>query len=405
MELTPEVEGLFHGSAAELGCLHELYPGEIQTEAGPVAGYGTAESVELARVRALCEGLERYCSFMPPPSACRLSATAQELGEMALDLRLLPQCADSEHAAAFEGFRLAPPSPEVQREWVPGFSLTKQREIWIPLSCVYLGLPIPLTEHLSYPISTGFAAGETYENAIRAGLFEVIERDSLAIWWLAQAPFPKLEAPFIDQPALWHLLAKLEERGLKSHLFDLTTDLKIPVVGVVQLSPQSFPHVVTMAACRRSTQDAAIRVLEEAASLRTALTVSRRPNDDFSDVLAGFAVAAERFGLYHAGLASMKKFEDRIAVAPVTKNGASAIKDIGISPLVSHLNSLGHEVLVVDVTAPEVRDLGIVVVRVLVPTLMPLTFSHAIRYLAHPRLSAWTAHYGTSVSHEPIPYA
>ena len=101
----------------------------------------------------------------------------------------------------------------------------------------------------------------------------------------------------------------------------------------------------------------------------------------------------------------MKKFEDRIAVAPVTKNGASAIKDIGISSLVSHLNSLGHEVFVVDVTAPEVRDLGIVVVRVLVPTLMPLTFSHAIRYLAHPRLSAWTAHYGTSVSHEPIPYA
>jgi ribosomal protein S12 methylthiotransferase accessory factor len=283
--------------------------------------------------------------------------------------------------------------------------LTRNREIWVPLTCVYLGLPLPLNEHLSFPISTGFAAGEDYTQAIRAGLLEVIERDSLAIWWFAQSPFPRLGSPFTEEPTLARLLSALAEKGLETYLFDLTTDVGLPVIGLVQLSVQSFPHVVTMAACRASAREAALRVIEEAASLRTALVASRRAADDFSDLLVGVPVTAERFGLYHAGANSLGKFRRRIATAPEVGVAADIAGEKLIASVVTRLGAMSHEVVVVDVTVPEVRDRGLVVVRVLVPGLMPLTFSHAIRFLAHPRLQAAINRFGTSVCEEPIPFA
>jgi ribosomal protein S12 methylthiotransferase accessory factor len=406
MQLAPEVSGLFHGSAAPLGRQNALRPKEISLlDDGPVVGYGTSVMQELGEVRAICEALERYCSLMPPTVKARLRATARELDNDALDIFTLPLCSESERAAAPRNLSLAVPAPTHAIEWVPGISLTRNREIWVPLTCVYLGLPLPLNEYLSFPISTGFAAGEDYTQAISAGLLEVVERDSLAIWWLAQSPFPRLGSPFTDEPTLARLLSALAKRGLETYLFDLTTDVGLPVIGLVQLAVQTFPHVVTMAACRASAQEAALRVIEEAASLRTALIASRRVGDEFSDLLSGAPVAAERFGLYHAGVNGIGRFRRIIATAPEVGTAADIAGEELIASVVARLGAMGHEVVVVDVTAPEVRDRGIVVVRVIVPGLMPLTFSHAIRFLAHPRLQAAIKRFETTVCEEPIPFA
>jgi ribosomal protein S12 methylthiotransferase accessory factor len=135
-------------------------------------------------------------------------------GSQALDLFDLPRCSEAERNAAPQ-FSLAPPDPESVIEWVPGVSLTAKREIWLPLTCIYLGLPFPLSSHLSSPVSTGFAAGEDYNQAIRAGLLEVIERDSLALWWIAQSPFPRLKEPFSAHPEMAPLLSALADRGIE----------------------------------------------------------------------------------------------------------------------------------------------------------------------------------------------
>ena len=69
------------------------------------------------------------------------------------------------------------------------------------------------------------------------------------------------------------------------------------------------------------------------------------------------------------------------------------------------------EVFVVDVTQPEVRDVGLVVVRVIVPELMRISFAHSIRYLAHPRLYAapekmgYGARTEDMITDDPIPFA
>ncbi len=61
----------------------------------------------------------------------------------------------------------------------------------------------------------------------------------------------------------------------------------------------------------------------------------------------------------------------------------------------------GCEVVVADLTTDEARQVGAHVVRVLVPELMPLSFAHRARYLAHPRLYRAPAALGHRVHREP----
>jgi len=202
------------------------------------------------------------------------------------------------------------------------------------------------------------------------------------------------------------LLERLALAGIECTFFDLSTDVGVPVIGLVQRCRARFPHVVTMAACRATAKRAALRVVEEAATLRAALFAGRRPGDDFGDVFEGGPVAAERFGLLHAEPDALDRFGQRIAAAPLADAPAADRDDRTlVDEVLAELSDQRREVIVVDVTVAEVRALGLAVVRVLVPSLVPLNFAHAIRHLGHPRLRAAIVRNGGTPDPWPIPYA
>jgi len=53
---------------------------------------------------------------------------------------------------------------------------------------------------------------------------------------------------------------------------------------------------------------------------------------------------------------------------------------------VANLERAGAEAIVVDITTDEARQVGMHVIKALIPEAMPLSFSHHARYLATPRL-------------------
>ena len=69
--------------------------------------------------------------------------------------------------------------------------------------------------------------------------------------------------------------------------------------------------------------------------------------------------------------------------------------------LLSRLNAAGCQVVAVDCTTDEARDVGFRVVRVLIPELVPLSFTYRARYLAHPRLYTAPARMGHPVLAAP----
>lgn len=398
-----------HGFGSCVARPTELHPVHSSTdpELGALMGYGTALDKTTARVRAVCEGLERYCSVMYPPDGVR-RARPDALEGAVCDHSRFPQCSPDELRTGREKVRA--PDPSREDYWIRGYSLLARTPIWLPLTAVYLGLPIPISEHVVWPMSTGFAAGSTYDQAVLSGLLEVIERDSLALWWLHQLPMPRLTAQVANQdPRLMTLIEQGGKVGVESHLFDLTTDVRVPVVGVVQVDPHARPHVITMGACRLRGIDAAIRVLEEAGSLRIA--IANQAPITRNDFMSSPHRTPEEFGALYAERDAIERFAFATEGADSHHGFPPEVTVDPLDTIVGHLGDLGMEVLVVDVTLPEVRAVGIVVVKVVVPELMPISFAHDVRYLAHPRLYEAPRRMGyglrreSMITRDPIPFA
>jgi ribosomal protein S12 methylthiotransferase accessory factor len=406
-------EGQMHGFTAVVGWPGALHPGSCRVGRAPgsLTGSGTAVDEATAQLRAICEALERYCGVMYPTDGV-LRATPRSLGDRALDPRRLPQCSAREHHRAPAAFKLRQPDVNRDELWVRGYSLTEQRPLWVPLTAVYMGLPLPIHEHVMFPVSTGLAAGTNFRQAVLNGLCEVIERDSLALFWLHQLAMPRIEVEHAASQALTELSRASVAADTETTLLDLTTDIGVPVVGAIQTCARVDPHAIAMAACRLDGEAAALRVLEEIGSLRVALTEAAGDRIDRDSFFTDAEQKPESFGLLYAGRDGPARFRFVTADAPVVH--AFPPPFVSADPLagiVERLAARDMETIAVDVTLPEVREFGVVVVRVIVPELMPISFTHHARYLGHerlyqaPRVLGYGIRTEEMVTDDPIPFA
>ncbi|MGH1539463.1 MAG: TOMM precursor leader peptide-binding protein [Arenicella sp.] len=80
--------------------------------------------------------------------------------------------------------------------WVAGWSFSRQETVYFPAAHCFANTPFE--DHV-YSLYThnGNAAGNTMEEAILQGAFELIERDAVAIWWYNQIPRPEIDLAVI----------------------------------------------------------------------------------------------------------------------------------------------------------------------------------------------------------------
>ncbi|AYK09235.1 hypothetical protein D8Z77_19285 [Brevibacillus laterosporus] len=154
-------------------------------------GAGGSTDVAESRIRSMAEGLERYSSCTYDERQF-IWATADELGDDALDLRKVPVCSDAELRHPKCG--VINPVTDALIRWVKGISLLDQREVWVPAIMTYLHLSAEsMGERFWLPISTGCAAHVSIEEALISAICEVIERDAISLTWLQQISLPHIE--------------------------------------------------------------------------------------------------------------------------------------------------------------------------------------------------------------------
>jgi ribosomal protein S12 methylthiotransferase accessory factor len=180
----------------------------------------------------------------------------------------------------------------------------------------------------------------------------------------------------------------------------------------VDLSPHN-EVLGQMVMCNTSLDpvDSVAKIIRESASSRIAMQVPREMPlsvDDFLHVFHGAAYMGgpERRADFEFLLES--EAHRPFSELPVLTTGDSG-RDLAL--LVQRLKEAGCDVIAVECTTDEARDVGFRVVRVIIPQLMPLSFTHRARYLAHPRLYEAPARMGHPVHSEaeinphPQPFA
>ena len=369
-----------------------------RVESGNIDGAGGAIDADLARHIAIVESLERY-------SSCSWEAeeliwdTPAGLGEAAIGPERWPACSPAELADPQCG--LIPSDPRIPLRWVRGWSLTRGREVFVPAVLVYLKLPVRSpSERFINMVSTGTAAHSDLREAVLGGLLEVVERDAIALTWLQRLRLPEV---VVDPDALGPEAAEYHRVGtsteLTVHLRDATTDYGIPILYAVQTSEVDTELAQVVAAtCDLDPQRALAKIHRELVSLRIALrSHARSPRakevtgQDMTVVGGALADAAPSmrhvFDFLLEGPRPARRLADvgRPELRSTSEPSAGSAAD-PLARVVSALERAGSEAVVVDITTDEARQVGMHVVKALVPEAVPLSFSHHARYLATPRL-------------------
>jgi ribosomal protein S12 methylthiotransferase accessory factor len=202
------------------------------------AGKGVSEMQ--ARASGLCEGLERYSGVFRGDEP-RRSARMSDLKGAAIDPRDCMLFSERQYREREErnakgcrfSFIPVPFDGDAKIEWSPVWSLSKEIVRYVPTAFAYYDYPLPFGREFCVACSNGCAAGNNLEEAILQGFLELVERDSVALWWYSRVQRPGLDLASFREPYLARLQDFLHGHGREYWVIDLTADLKIPVFASI----------------------------------------------------------------------------------------------------------------------------------------------------------------------------
>ena len=324
---------------------------------------------------ALCEAIERYSGAFHGDEIRqrkRYAEYAETAGPEAIhpnDVQLFSDW-QLDHAEEINArghpYNIVPArlDPAAPLDWSPVWSLTRNRHRYLPTSMLYGMTPEQRGQTGFWADSNGCAAGNTLEEAVLQGFFELVERDAVAIWW-----YNRLRLPAVDLTSFGDdYLASAADNYRKFHrdmwVLDVTGDLGIPAfVALSRRIDAEVEDIVYGAGAHTDPQIAALRAVCE---MNQCLTWVPRPGS-----------GEGRYGVddpmclrwwKNARLADHPYLAPAPASAPRGKRDYAVPDTADVKEDVERCRALvearGMEFLVLDQTRP---DIGMPVVRVIVP--------------------------------------
>lgn len=333
------------------------------------AGKGT--TAEQARVGALSEALERY-SGMSSGEERRIRAPLNRLGDAAIHPNACMLFSDAQLDdaarlnAADSWFNFVPArfDENADVDWTPLWSLTEQRQVLLPTGYLYFGGSRDPRAGV-FADSNGCAAGNTLTEAILQGTLELVERDSVALWWYNRVQRPGVDLAGLSDPWVDGLIESYRSRGREVWALDLTSDLGIPTIAAISRRVRHPTERILMAfGAHLDPRLAVLRALTELNQMATT-------GDDPTGEDAGLDRDMETW-MRTATIANQPYLRPDPA-SPcwgVADHPTLAGEDLAADVLVCQhrLEAAGLAMHVLDQTRP---DIGMPVARVVVPGIRP----------------------------------
>ncbi len=187
--------------------------------------------------------------------------------------------------------------------WTMGIDLQTGEVVWVPYELVHANATLPLVPGSgSFVRSTnGLASGNTLAEAILHAIYEVVERDALALWELKKAELEKItrvDLESISDSVNVELLARFRDADLFVVLWDVTSDIGIPCFRCLIIDKQAHELFRPIPAafgsgCHLVSSIAISRALTEAAQSR--LTCIAGARDDLSRARYSMFQSAQSF--------------------------------------------------------------------------------------------------------------
>ncbi|WP_051969234.1 TOMM precursor leader peptide-binding protein [Kitasatospora azatica] len=366
------------------------------------AGYGRTRDFSSAWSIAVAESLERLAAYAPSKRT-GIRAGYAEVAEVAVDPRSLGLYPDDRFLLPDFPYRRF--TEDAVTDWVWGYSFGRGRPVLVPEGFVYYRLPMPGGERrFASEVSSGFALGGCYEEAVLHGILEVAERDAFLTAWYGRTPLPEIDLATVPDRRIPLVAERIERLGYRVHVFDTTQDHGIASFWTLaeDLSGTGRPRAVSTGGSGLRPAEAILAALHELSQtveyvgvlaldpqwIERARHLADHPDDVVS--MADHLLCA-------ANPASFDRYSFLLD-NPVTSSWEQGLErwywprhtDIGadLDEAVRRFAAAGMDVVAVDTTSMEQTAGGFRCVKVLAPGSVPMTFGHAARRVTGlPRLS------------------
>jgi ribosomal protein S12 methylthiotransferase accessory factor len=164
--------------------------------------------------------------------------------------------------------------PEAELSWCRARRLNDGSEVLLPADLCLRRPPAQQQVKPPFPLSTGSAAGTSWEAAALHGMLELIERDAAGLWWRGGARGRTIPSSDEAQVAAQSLLLRLRQNNSarRSWLLDITTDIGVPSVVALSCKTDGFGVAFGMAA-RPTLAGAACSAIREMCQIELAYQV------------------------------------------------------------------------------------------------------------------------------------
>ena len=370
--------------------------GFVGFNADQVNGSSIGFSYQHAYMAALGEYFERYCASYEPRNLRRATYEALSKEANALHPDKLKFYASWQYEQPGFPFQKFTTTDEVG--WVLGTDLLRNEKIWVPAFMVYFQHNAGYYDHhksFMQGTSTGMASGETKEKSIQGAFLEVAERHAFTIFWYNHREFA-------DKVPIYHPqdILKAFPNNKKLQMLLKNTRLKIHVVDLEDFSPVQtmlsiffYPYkdkvmMCVGAASRFDKEEAILKsLLEGYQSVEYAIVLFQK----LKDWITGFKDFHEvdNFGKHFIFYSAFPEYREHVPIIrramsedltheprPIPREKPGKMTGMDTLPLTG-----ADHVLYLDISLPNIRDIGFHISRVIVPGWSYMTGSHRIPFL------------------------
>lgn len=352
-------------------------------------GYGSGESKIEAITSAIAEAIEHFCILFERDELF-IKGSYADLGSNAISPNIFAVFSESQlKKKEFEKFSFDENSVF---NWIKGYSVTQEKEILVPAQLVYAAYnPDSRGEPtIRIPISTGAACGPSLDFAFYRGLCETIERDAYMITYLN-----KLRASVVNidgNKELVDLKKRIERYNLEIHFIQTTLDFSMESFVSIILDKTGLGPAVTAGLGGnidpvKAITTSALEAVRRHIAVRDRFFRTDKLNMPDEDTLDGVLYRKQLLWSAPHMLNKIKAFING------PKKQFSSLKNVyqksdkkNVETLMKEFKNKGYEVILVDVTTPEVKNLGFHVIKVLAPELLPLYHDERFPYKKNFRL-------------------
>lgn len=359
--------------------IYFIKPDTIEANSNLLSISGAGLSHIEAKEKCLGEAIERYCWYYAGYWAERIHTSFNKIKEKAIPPENYALFSNAQYAK--KGFPFIPFRENTHLDWVKGVRFEDQKPLYVPSQFCF---PIKNGKsRICYYTTTGLACSDNYFKAIYTSICEVIERDAFMLMWLNKMKPQLIEIKWRESSRIKTIIEFLKISRYRCLIFRLKNEINIPVFMTMMVNKEKgSPYVALGMACDLDVAKAIRKSLLESLHNLNFLLWAQHNNISIK---------------WKEGKTTLKNFDDHallyanpqmnrrlsfILNAPHSKENIIShdleedfdYKEVS-HKLMDRIAENGYQVVTVDLTPHEVKNMGLHVIKALIPGFIDLGFN------------------------------